>query len=78
MKAADKKMRNHLHLRVQVIVGKPCYGIMRKSKISGKSEWKIQVAHSAHNWRKAKSALGPEHELGAGCDAGDQLCPVGL
>jgi hypothetical protein len=49
---------------------------MAKSKISGKTEWKIQVAHSAHDWRKAKSALGRERGLGAGCEAGDQLCQL--
>jgi hypothetical protein len=69
-------MLDHLHLRVQVIVVKACNGIMAKSEISGKTELKIKVAHSAHDWRKAKSALGREHGLGAGREAGDRLCQL--
>ena len=34
----------------------------------------IKVAHSAHDWRRAKEALGREHGLGAGREAGDRLC----
>jgi hypothetical protein len=29
-----------------------------------------------HDWRKAKTALGREHGLGAGREAGDQLCQL--
>lgn len=36
----------------------------------------IKVAASAHDWRKAKEALGREHGLGAGCEAGDRLCQL--
>jgi hypothetical protein len=34
------------------------------------------VAHSAQDWRKAKEALGREHGLGAGSEAGDRLCQL--
>ena len=36
----------------------------------------VQVAHSAAQWRQAKVALGREHGLGAGCEAGDRLCQL--
>ncbi len=36
----------------------------------------IKVAHSAHEWRQAKQALGREHDLGAGREAGDRLCQL--
>jgi hypothetical protein len=36
----------------------------------------IKVAHSAHDWRRAKQALGAEHGLGAGREAGDRLCQL--
>jgi hypothetical protein len=36
----------------------------------------IKVAHSAQDWRKAKDALGREHGLGAGREAGDRLCQL--
>ena len=42
--------------------------------VSGKLE--IKVAHSAQDWRKAKEALGREHGLGAGSEAGDRLCQL--
>lgn len=38
----------------------------------------IKVAHSAHDWRRAKAALGREHGLGAGREAGDRLCQLVL
>ena len=38
----------------------------------------IRVAHSAQDWRRAKEALGREHGLGAGCEAGDRLCQLVL
>jgi hypothetical protein len=37
---------------------------------------KIKVAHSAQDWRRAKEALGREHGLGAGSEAGDRLCQL--
>lgn len=37
---------------------------------------RIKVAHSAHDWRRAKQALGAEHGLGAGQEAGDRLCQL--
>jgi hypothetical protein len=45
------------------------------------SEWKvgsleIKLAHSAQDWRRAKEALGREHGLGAGSEAGDRLCQL--
>ena len=36
----------------------------------------VRVAHSAQEWRQAKAALGREHELGAGREAGDRLCQL--
>ena len=36
----------------------------------------IRVAHSASEWRQAKGALGREHGLGAGREAGDRLCQL--
>ena len=36
----------------------------------------IKVAHSAQDWRRAKDALGREHGLGAGSEAGDRLCQL--
>ena len=37
----------------------------------------VQVAHSAAQWRQAKAALGGEHGVGAGCEAGDRLGQLG-
>ena len=34
------------------------------------------MAHSAAEWRQAKAALGREHGLGAGREAGDRLCQL--
>src|ERR1035437_5584887 len=34
----------------------------------------VKVAHSASEWRQVKAALGREHGLGAGREAGDRLC----
>jgi len=36
----------------------------------------VKVAHSAQDWRRAKAALGQEHGLGAGREAGDRLCQL--
>ena len=36
----------------------------------------MKVAHSAQDWRRAKEALGREHGLGAGSEAGDRLCQL--
>lgn len=36
----------------------------------------VRVAHSASEWRQAKAALGREHGLGAGREAGDRLCQL--
>lgn len=36
----------------------------------------IKAAHSAAEWRQAKTALGREHGLGAGHEAGDRLCQL--
>lgn len=56
-----------------------------KKKLSAKEEGtpgkalsalEIKVAHSAHDWRQAKKALGREHGLGAGREAGDRLCQL--
>ncbi len=36
----------------------------------------VKVAHSSQDWRRAKEALGSEHGLGAGREAGDRLCKL--
>lgn len=36
----------------------------------------VKGAHSAAEWRQAKAALGREHGLGAGREAGDRLCQL--
>ena len=36
----------------------------------------MRAAHSAQEWRQAKVALGREHGLGAGREAGDRLCQL--
>ena len=36
----------------------------------------VTAAHSAAQWRQAKAALGQEHGLGAGREAGDRLCQL--
>jgi Domain of unknown function (DUF4338)/DDE_Tnp_1-associated len=36
----------------------------------------VKVAHSAAEWRQAKAALGAEHGLGVGREAGDRLCQL--
>jgi len=36
----------------------------------------VKTAHSAQDWRRAKAALGQEHGLGAGREAGDRLCQL--
>jgi hypothetical protein len=51
-------MLDNVHLKLQIIVVKTCNGTLAKSEISSKTELKIEVAHSAHDWRKAKSAWG--------------------
>ena len=38
----------------------------------------VSAAHSAQDWRQAKTALGREHGLGAGGEAGDRLCQLVL
>jgi hypothetical protein len=45
-----------------------------KAERLGKLE--VRVAHSASEWRQAKAALGREHGLGAGREAGDRLCQL--
>ena len=36
----------------------------------------VRAAHSAQEWRQAKAALGREHGLGAGREAGNRLCQL--
>jgi len=55
---------------------KTCNEIDSALKSADRGELTIKIAHSAHEWRKAKSALGREHELGAGHEAGDRLCQM--
>lgn len=40
------------------------------------SKLTVQAAHSVVQWRQAKVALGREHGLGAGNEAGDRLCQL--
>jgi hypothetical protein len=47
-----------------------------KSETGRANALEIRVAHSAAEWRQAKAALGREHGLGAGCEAGDRLCQL--
>jgi len=47
-----------------------------KSETGRASALRIKVAHSAAEWRQAKTALGREHGLGAGREAGDRLCQL--
>ena len=37
---------------------------------------RVTVAHSSQEWRQAKEALGREHGLGAGQEAGDRVCQL--
>ena len=43
---------------------------------TGSEKLEIKVAHTANDWRRAKEALGREHGLGAGAEAGDRLCQL--
>ena len=47
-----------------------------KSKAEPLGALEVSVAHSALEWRQAKAALGREHGLGAGREAGDRLCQL--
>jgi hypothetical protein len=47
-----------------------------KSKAERVGKLEVKVAHSAAQWRQAKAALGREHGLGAGREAGDRLCQL--
>ncbi|MEO8353570.1 MAG: Druantia anti-phage system protein DruA [Chthoniobacteraceae bacterium] len=42
----------------------------------GAGSLEIHIAHSAADWRRAQEALGREHGLGAGREAGDRLCQL--
>jgi len=41
-----------------------------------KASLEVRVAQRAEEWREAKEALGREHGLGAGREAGDRLCQL--
>ena len=41
-----------------------------------KASLEVRVAQTAEEWREAKEALGREHGLGAGREAGDRLCQL--
>jgi hypothetical protein len=47
-----------------------------KSKSRPLNTIEVKVAHSAAEWRQAKMALGREHGLGTGGEAGDRLCQL--
>ncbi|MEI7728457.1 MAG: Druantia anti-phage system protein DruA [Verrucomicrobiota bacterium] len=48
----------------------------RTSKAERLGDSEVTVAHSASDWRQAKAALGREHGLGVGREAGDRLCQL--
>ena len=48
----------------------------RQSKGERLGALEVTAAHSAAAWRQAKAALGREHGLGAGREAGDRLCQL--
>ena len=50
--------------------------IRRPSPAERVGALEVKVAHSALEWRQAKAALGREHGLGAGREAGDRLCQL--
>ena len=47
-----------------------------KSDTGRASALQLKVAHSAAQWRQAKAALGREHGLGTGREAGNRLCQL--
>ena len=47
-----------------------------KSRAEPLGALEVKTAHSASQWRQAKAALGREHGLGAGREAGDRLCQL--
>ena len=53
-------------------LGQPNGGI----KADRGGDLEVKVAHSAQDWRRAKAALGQEHGLGAGREAGDRLAQL--
>jgi hypothetical protein len=48
----------------------------KELKTERQKSLEVKVAHSAAEWRQAKAALGREHGLGAGREAGDRLCQL--
>ena len=46
------------------------------ARSSGSKVVEVRVAHTAQEWREAKEALGREHGMGAGREAGDRLCQL--
>ena len=55
---------------------KPVDQVTSKLKAEHSSALEVKVAHSAQDWRQAKAALGREHGLGAGREAGDRICQL--
>src|SRR5258705_4210622 len=47
-----------------------------RSKAESLGSLEVKVAHSAAEWRQGKAALGREHGLGAGREAGDRICQL--
>ena len=47
-----------------------------RSKAESVGALEVKVAHSAAEWRQGKAALGREHGLGAGREAGDRICQL--
>lgn len=55
---------------------KPSGDLSRETNAERLGKLEVRVAHSAWEWRQAKAALGREHGLGAGREAGDRLCQL--
>jgi hypothetical protein len=55
---------------------KPSCDLSREPNAQRSGKLEVGVAHSAAEWRQAKAALGREHGLGAGREAGDRLCQL--
>ena len=55
---------------------KPHDDASSKSKAERSDTLEVRAVYSASEWRQAKAALGREHGLGAGREAGDRLCQL--
>jgi hypothetical protein len=55
---------------------KPSGALSSETNAERLGKLEVRVAHSAAEWRQAEAALGREHGLGAGREAGDRLCQL--